>query len=142
MAFLQRAPDSTPTRSPFLTLDALLLQCDQIFGDGTSLRLQKQNEQLQTLHGGQAPNGTSQIYFSNFSDDPWQSASVKPLVKHDDDLPRCYVVCDDCGHCMDLHKPQETDPSNLKTCRAKGAEAVKRWVDDWHLRGTDLLSVA
>mmetsp|Transcript_35396 Transcript_35396/g.100220 ORF Transcript_35396/g.100220 Transcript_35396/m.100220 type:complete len:536 (-) Transcript_35396:160-1767(-) len=135
MAFLQRAPSamasgSTPAsmRSPHLTLGSLLQQCDDIFGQGTSARLVKSNKALQALHGRAHPNGTSNIFFSNFSDDPWHPASVMPLEAASDTLPRCYAVCDDCGHCMDLHQPQPSDPPPLNVCRSSATTAISSWL--------------
>lgn len=55
-------------------------------------RLAATNAGLQAVHGGPQPNGTTNVFFTNFSDDPWQMAGVKPLEGVSIALPRCYVV--------------------------------------------------
>lgn len=52
-----------------------------------------------------------QVFYSDFSDDPWQRASVwfSPSTSQ----PYHLAMCDDCGHCMDLHAPSEKDPAPL-----------------------------
>jgi len=95
MAYLQRAPTSQPAlRSPTMFLRTLLKQCDDVFGIGQSSKLALNNAALQATHGASYPNGTSNVFFTNFSDDPWQYAGIKPLEKerHVKDLPRCYVI--------------------------------------------------
>jgi len=139
VAYLQRAPAgdaaAPPLRSPHLTLRSLERQCDRIFGAGTAARLPAANAELQRRHGGARPNGTDSIFFTNFSDDPWQEAGVRPLSSRDAGLPRCYVRCDDCGHCMDLHEPRSSDPKPLSACRHKAAAAVATWLADFRSGG-------
>jgi len=51
------------------------------------------------------------VFYSDFSDDPWQRASV--WFSPSDSQPYHLAQCDNCGHCMDLHAPSETDPAPL-----------------------------
>lgn len=57
-------------------------------------RLALNNAALQAARGASHPNGTTNVFFTNFSDDPWQYAGVKPLEKkhHTAGMHRCYVV--------------------------------------------------
>ena len=52
-----------------------------------------------------------QVFYSDFSDDPWQRASVwfSPSTSQ----PYHLAMCDDCGHCMDMHTPSASDPAPL-----------------------------
>jgi len=131
MAFLQRAPTTqAPLRSPALFLRTLLQQCDDVFGLGQSGKLALNNAALQAARGASHPNGTTNVFFTNFSDDPWQYAGVKPLEKkhHTAGMHRCYVECDDCGHCMDLHQPSSSDPKPLKKCRKAAVKEMEKWL--------------
>ena len=74
---------------PYLPCD-LLCCCRRI---DTLRRLLETNAALQARRGAAHPNGTSNIFFTNFSDDPWQSAGVQPLEEDGSEaLGRCYVV--------------------------------------------------
>jgi hypothetical protein len=102
LGYLQRAPSNqTSMRSSHLTLRALLDQCDYIFGDGQSSALETQNTAFQGKFGGSEPNsgmlGASNILFLDYSDDPWQRASVTHTTNPS--LPFCLTTCDGCGHC-------------------------------------------
>ena len=102
VAYLQAAPTSgRRLRSRRLTLDALLGQCEYIFGAGTAARLRARNQKLNAAFGRAQPaagtRGASKIFYLDFSDDPWAEASVKRAT--DASLPFCLTTCDGCGHC-------------------------------------------
>ena len=101
VAYLQRAPGlgQRRLRSHRLTLAALLHQCEHIFGPGTLARLSARNALLNAKFGGAHPAtvGASQIFYLDFSDDPWAEASVRQAEGAA--LPFCLTTCDGCGHC-------------------------------------------
>ena len=102
VAYLQSAPLSgRRLRSKRLTIEALLGQCEYIFGAGTAARLRARNGKLNAAFGGAQPAsgtlGASKIFYLDFSDDPWAEASVRGAT--DPTLPFCLTTCDGCGHC-------------------------------------------
>jgi hypothetical protein len=102
LGYLQPAPpNQTAMRSSHLTIQALLDQCDYCFGDGQAAALKENNAAFQTKFGGSEPAsgtlGASNIMFLDYSDDPWQRASV--TRETDPSLPFCLTTCDGCGHC-------------------------------------------
>ena len=107
VAYLQRQPTSESHPAPLalrsrrLTLDALLAQCEHVFGDGTAARLRVRNAALNGKFGRTDPAAgslpASNIFYLDFSDDPWSEVSVKRST--DPSLPYCLTTCDGCGHC-------------------------------------------
>jgi hypothetical protein len=103
VAFLQAAPASGALRSARLTLDALTAQCDAAFGAGTSDALRTTNRAFNAKFGGSDPRKatlttpSSNIFYLDFSDDPWAEASVAQDLGPQ--LPFCLTTCDGCGHC-------------------------------------------
>lgn len=102
LGYLQPAPtNQSAMRSRHLTLQALLDQCDYCFGDGQADVLKENNAMFQNKFGGSEPAsgtlGASNIMFLDYSDDPWQRASVSRTT--DPSLPFCLTTCDGCGHC-------------------------------------------
>jgi len=106
LAYFQIAPKTNSLRSTlFETMDYVTQQCKQIFGN-----VIPNTDFFNSIYGG-AKNQGSNIFFSDFSDDPWQRASVLGTVKPDS--PFVMVTCDGCGHCQDFHSPLPTDPDAL-----------------------------
>ena len=110
VAYLQRRPDPREARgrgaarvlrSKRLTLDALLSQCEYIFGAGTNARQKVRNDALNRKFGSARPvTGrfpASDVFYLDFSDDPWAEVSVQSQLGPR--LPYCYTQCDGCGHC-------------------------------------------
>jgi len=103
IAFLQPAPSKgTPMRSANLTLNALLHQCDYVFGDGTAAAMQSRNKEFNAKFGGAKPTSgaypnSSNIFYLDFSDDPWEEASVSEA--QGPTLNYCMTTCNGCGHC-------------------------------------------
>lgn len=73
-----------------MTLDYHLNQCQQIFG----VTDKPTTDGINAAFGGDQPQG-SHIFFSDFSDDPWQQASVRKVVTPSE--PFVLVECDGCG---------------------------------------------
>ena len=66
------------------------------------------------------------VFYSDFSDDPWQEASIQyPLAE---DEPYFLAMCDGCGHCQDLHEPTPNDPEVLKQSRVEFEEYLTKWL--------------
>jgi len=115
LAYLQPAPPSDSMRSYDLTLDVLIDQCKYVFDIVPDV------DTFNKKFGGDHPN-SSKIVFLNFSDDPWQRASVNKSLSPD--LPMCMTTCDGCGHCG------AGVPSTLKTCEYQAARYIKNWVSE------------
>jgi hypothetical protein len=123
MAFLQTAPAVGALRSHRLDLSHLLAQCEQIFGPGITPNTTATN----LRYGGDHPTYTN-VFFADFSDDPWQRASMR---EGDGSTLEYYLAqCDGCGHCMDLHAPQVDDPPQLQECRHREVAALSRWFNE------------
>ena len=135
LAYLQPAPGVAPLRSRHLSLDSLVAQCREIFGEAPPPYMGPAAGSRATLHtyGGAVGFRGTRVFFSDFSDDPWQRASMRrqaaPL------LPYAYVQCDGCGHCMDLKAPNATaDPPALQKERARFEGLLAAWLqqsEDW-----------
>ena len=74
----------------------------------------------------QASVGATKILFVDYSDDPWQTASVLVAGKEwpKNDLHFCYEKCDGCGHCG------AGVPKNVTKCNDEIAERVRAWVSE------------
>ena len=80
-----------------LSMDDLMAQCKHVFGDDV-ISADCNTGEFNTMYGGATlGNGdmASKIVFLDYSDDPWNQASVqKPLSST---LPYCMTVCNGCG---------------------------------------------
>lgn len=76
-------------------------------------------------YGGDMPTA-SKVFYSDFSDDPWQRASVYYPVSSDQ--PYYLAQCDDCGHCRDFSTPQDSDPESLKGLRTEFEYYLAKWL--------------
>lgn len=104
-----------------MNLDYHLRQCAAIFGQPMFPSSVKMNQKF----GGAFPTATN-VFYSDFSDDPWARASV--TYPPSSDQPYKFAMCDDCGHCLDLHTPQESDPEPIKQTRAEFETYLKKWL--------------
>eukprot|EP01147_Barroeca_monosierra_P005555 gene5555-7215_t len=112
LAYFQNAPETRSLRMNIITLMYHVERCKFMFGNGIFPAVDKTN----AYYGGATPNGTN-IFFSDFSDDPWSKASVQKELSPD--LPYEMVTCEGCGHCYDLHYPEDSDPTALKSARKR-----------------------
>lgn len=109
LAYLQDAPtDGTSLRAAALTLEVLEAQCNEVFGQVPN------TSPVNDARGGNHPNATN-VFYSNFQDDPWQAASV--LKTLDDSQPFALAYCDGCGHCADLHASTDEGMFTVALCR-------------------------
>lgn len=70
--------------------------------------------------------GASKIIFVDYSDDPWQMASMRGAGKAwpEKDLRYCFEKCDGCGHCG------AGVPKNVTKRADRIAESVRAWVSE------------
>ena len=79
---------------------------------------------------GEARPKAKRVFYSDFSDDPWQAASM--LEEEDGEggreQPFELAVYDGAGHCSDLHASSEGDHSNLVELRARFRTYLTQWL--------------
>ena len=94
--YLQSAPAENSLRSvKYNNFPILLSQCAYMFNTTTAAVTEMNaNFTKQFYHEAASSSNT---FFINYSDDPWQEASTtQPLGPT---LETCMVTCDGCGHC-------------------------------------------
>jgi pimeloyl-ACP methyl ester carboxylesterase len=121
LAYFQNAPSVGSLRMPLINMTYHLNRCAEQFYQGIYPDTVGTND----YYGGAFPNGTN-IFFSDFSDDPWQRASVNETLSAG--LPYEMVTCDGCGHCFDFHKPDPSDPPALTQERASFEKYLALWL--------------
>jgi hypothetical protein len=67
---------------------------------------------------------TSNTFFTNGVEDPWQWAGVRQSLS--DSVPAVVVNCTQCAHCVDLVTPKDDDAATLKETRTRIRAFVKR----------------
>jgi pimeloyl-ACP methyl ester carboxylesterase len=121
VSYFNTAPSRGSLRSETVNLDYHLSQCAQIFGKKMFPSSKAMNEK----YGGRFPKA-DKVFYSDFSDDPWQRASVS--FPPGDQQPYALTYCDDCGHCLDLHEPKDSDPQALKDGRKEFEVYLQKWL--------------
>ena len=124
VSYFNTAPSSGSLRGAIVDLDYHLRQCAKVFGQW----MYPTSEAINNRFGGDAPIAHN-VYYSDFSDDPWLRASVDYPVSSDQPFYR--VQCDDCGHCKDLHAPADSDPQALKDQRKDFETYLYRWLQKY-----------
>ncbi len=122
VAWFNTAPVRGSIRSQRVNLQYHLDQCAKIFG----YKMQPDIQPLLKRFGGDMPYPVHNVFYSDFGDDPWRTASVQypPAV----DQPYMIAQCDDCGHCADFHAPSPTDPPQLTAVRNGFAKYLAEWL--------------
>ena len=127
IAYLQSRPlaATLALRSRSLTQENLLKQCESMF-PSNKLDLAKTNAVFQTKYGGARPDkvGATKIFYLDYSDDPWQRASVQGDFSKGLELEYCMTICDGCGHCG------AGVPRNLTECTDRSVASVGRWLSE------------
>ena len=61
----------------------------------------------------------SNIVFNNAIEDPWQWAGMREIKDPalQPNLKANMIDCENCAHCIDIHKPLETDAQSLVDAR-------------------------
>ena len=102
-----------------------LQQCAAIFGEP----MFPSSGAFNRVFGGAFPTA-DRVFYSDFSDDPWQRASV--WFAPSSAQPYHLAACEDCGHCQDLHTPSVADPVQLVQVRADFEEYLNQWLSDYY----------
>jgi len=121
VSYFNTAPKSGSLRAQSVNLEYHLKQCEQAFGK----EMFPASDQINEKFGGNFPKAHN-VFYSDFSDDPWQRASVD--FSPSSDQPYFLSKCDDCGHCMDLHAPKANDPLPLQQSRQEFERYLALWL--------------
>lgn len=123
VSYFNTAPPSGSLRSESVDLKYHLDQCAAVFGK----RMFPASLDMNKKFGGAFPHATN-VFYSDFSDDPWQRASVDYPVSSTQ--PYSLAQCDDCGHCLDFHAPSASDPAPLTATRNEFQKYLAMWLND------------
>ena len=95
--------------------------CARSFGTGMPYNPKAQQT---TIDQGGVDIAATNIFFANGSEDPWKWASQ---MEGNSTLNQVARVsdCDNCGHCVELYTPADSDPEELKKTRTM----ISDWVD-------------
>jgi hypothetical protein len=120
--WFQTPSQEHPMRSQMLQLSYWPDMCERSF---PGLDMTGLPRALQTTidQGGFNIQGTN-TFFTNGIEDPWQWATQRqnrPLL----DQVAEFSNCTDCGHCVELYTPKESDPAALKATR----KHIALWLD-------------
>ena len=121
LAYFQNAPATGSLRLPLVNASYHRQRCAYMFANGVYPDTAATNAK----YGGVDTPG-DKVFFSDFSDDPWQKASV--MTSRPPGMPFNLVHCDGCGHCKDLGAPQKTDPAPLIAERANFEKYLNQWL--------------
>lgn len=126
LAWFQTAPATGSLRSSMVDLDYHLQQCKYIFSEANLPP--PTTDAVNTAYGGMNPasKGTSNVWYSGFSDDPWQQVCLSE--SDGPTLPAFVAECAGCGHCDDLRAPKGTDSDALFRSRVLGAAFFSQWL--------------
>ena len=138
VAYLQAAPANAPVRSSkYMTIANLVEQCTYVFG-ANAVDPQRGSKATLARYGGVAPHFEKEeegdrkagdaaalnLFFINYSDDPWQRAGVtmasNPAWPAD---AMCYASCTGCGHCG-----AGADPKVRKVCEDRADVQLASWL--------------
>ena len=106
-------------RSPYLEMDFWPDMCERVFGiDMTGL---PQAQQTTTSESGFNGMGTN-TFFTNGIEDPWQWATIRQTNE-----PTQHARtsdCNDCGHCVEMYTPTDSDPAEVNSTR----DEIREWI--------------
>eukprot|EP00928_Gymnodinium_smaydae_P019145 TRINITY_DN17317_c0_g2_i2.p1 TRINITY_DN17317_c0_g2~~TRINITY_DN17317_c0_g2_i2.p1 ORF type:complete len:589 (-),score=94.70 TRINITY_DN17317_c0_g2_i2:74-1783(-) len=141
------APMQPALRSFMVNMTYMVNQCYEIFGQdifsntpADAGAVEFATNAINAKLGGAQPTATN-VFYSNFADDPWMEASVMPPRDVDASQPYALANCDDCGHCNDLHAPSDDDPAELKAVRRRFVDYLDAWLTASADRDAALTSV-
>lgn len=123
MSYFNTAPPRGSLRAQSVNLDYHLQQCAEAFGQ----KMFPASERMNEVYGGAFPKA-DHVFYSDFSDDPWQRASVDYPVSSTQ--PYHLAQCDDCGHCLDFHAETATEPAPLTEGRREFEGYLKAWLTE------------
>jgi hypothetical protein len=84
-----------------------------------------ESDRINKVFGGSFPKAHN-VFYSDFSDDPWQRASVD--FSPSDDQPYFLAQCDNCGHCLDFHSSVQCDPEPIRQSRIEFEKYLVKWI--------------
>jgi hypothetical protein len=124
VSYFNTAPKSGSLRAASVNLDYHLKQCAYVFGK----EMFPSSPEMNKKFGGAFPQAHN-VFYSDFSDDPWLRASVEfsPSM----DQPFYYTQCDNCGHCLDFHSPTENEPVQLQQSRVEFEKYLAKWLAEY-----------
>ncbi len=125
LGWFQNGETNNPMRAPILNVEYWRGVCKRVFGTD----LFPNEEYTNTMTGDLRILPTlNQTLFINGGSDPWQWAGVRDESLTSNSIFVKLVKCDDCGHCIDLYKPKETDPKELTEARILIRRQIMKWM--------------
>mmetsp|Transcript_48167 Transcript_48167/g.35355 ORF Transcript_48167/g.35355 Transcript_48167/m.35355 type:complete len:90 (-) Transcript_48167:36-305(-) len=72
----------------------------------------------------------SNIVFANAIEDPWQYAGMRSIYDPEtqSEMTAVLIDCDNCGHCVDLGTPSDSDPEALIAAREIIYDQIIEWL--------------
>lgn len=133
LAYFQTAPHhNSSLRSPLLDVRYFIDFCDHVFAPGIFPNVK---QVLHQFGGANPPKETTDIYFFQSSQDPWQWAGV---MSGRSNLDEYTVQCNDCGHCSDTRGCPSLPPvvpingcanmSSINTARSNTIDTISKWL--------------
>jgi len=102
-------------RSPYLKMSYWPAMCERVFGlDMEALGLPYAWDT--TVDQGGFDIKGSNTFFANGSEDPWQWATDRVSNPDLNQVART-SDCTDCGHCVEMYTPTDSDPAELVETR-------------------------
>jgi pimeloyl-ACP methyl ester carboxylesterase len=116
---------SQSARSQQINLQYHLNMCNTLFGITTPVDESKIND---SLYGSLLASPTSQILFTNGSDDPWSLLGISSFNGNAVNPNTDAYLIDGSSHCADLGTPMKTDSASLAGARDFFEELVTNWL--------------
>jgi len=123
VSYFNTAPAHGSLRNKAVNMEYHLKQCKAVFG----VDMWPSSKAINAAYGADEPLA-NHVFYSDFSDDPWQRASVDYSVS--ETQPYFLSMCTDCGHCKDLHAPSESDPEPVKQSRTEFEKHFAQWMSE------------
>jgi len=113
-----------PMRSHLISFDYWPIYCKRLFGD---IFPEVADAHLTNSFYGGLLTKQGRTFYVNGAEDPWQWAAMRThFDEHTNQISRI-ADCDDCGHCVELYTPKDTDPQEVKDIRAE----IRQQIIDW-----------
>lgn len=122
LGWLQPYSPQNRIRSQSVTLKVFNDICTNSFGDIFKTEQMVRNTNIYL--GGDNIKATNLI-LTNGYEDPWKWAGITSPKPN---LDVMVIDCNDCGHCIDLHTPLDSDDPSLKKVRSKELYLMTKWV--------------
>ena len=114
------------TRSSLINLEYHRSICKRLYNLDVPANTDKMNKRFyEPLHQMK----TSEIFFTNGSDDPWMTLSMAIENNNTDNPNLSYMTIANSAHCDDLRPPKPNDSTALKDARSKTIELISKWLN-------------